>query len=201
MGSVFDPNSGGSVGNVDAALISSLEGDTQRTFHSPARGTGADFLTVTTDAYFLYMGRATKAIVARQIEAYLNVVAAAGLTSTVFGLFSSPSAPNKAGQDLTCLICASTETVMAGLGRKRFAAAQAVSVVPGTHLWVGYRAVSAGVMPTMAGVLYDLQQGLILTAVGCATFVKNTVYAGALVAAQAGAAQVTCAPDLSLTLD
>jgi hypothetical protein len=146
------------------------------------------------------MGRTAVALTPKYIEAYLNVVGAT-LTLAEAGIFSSPAAPNKAAsQSLTKLAAVATwDSLTNGLGVKH-SAAMSTSVPAGTHLWAGFKGTFT-TMPTFAGLLYDLRQGLVLVTAAAAAFSTAGPWTGVLVAAQTAAAMVTCCPDLSLVLD
>ena len=186
------------IGN-DARLLAAVDAPA-RTFRAWANGVTSNFLAISGTAYFVYMGRTTVALTPKYIESYLNVIAA-GTVVTEAGIFSSPSAPNKASQSLTKLaVTATWDTLTSGLGVKR-SAALSTSVPAGTHLWAGVRFAFGTTQPTFSGLLYDLRQGLILITASASAFSTTGPWTGDLVTAQTAAAMVTCCPDISVTLD
>ncbi len=170
------------------ALVGS---DSQRVFMSPLP-TVAAAATVTTVAYFVYMGVATRTVQINRVE-YFTTVAG---TSSPFevGLFSTPLPPNRAAQTLT-RITSGVVTPAIGLSRNTTAFAQVIAA--GTHVWAGLRA-AGGIQPTVFGHTGDLADGLTLSLTTATAFSAATTYAGAVPAASMTAWQ---APMLRATVD
>jgi len=170
-----------------------------RTFHTRCIRVATSFLTISGTAYFVYIGRTPIAMTLKYVESYLNVVGAT-LTLAEAGFFSTPSAPNKAGQSLTKLVAVATwDSLLSGPGVKR-SAVMATSIPAGTHLWAGGK-FAFTTNPSFNGILYDLREGELLVTASAAAFSTAGPWTGALVAAQTASAMVPCCPDLSGVLD
>lgn len=152
-------------------------------FVSPLAPGSAGFLTVTTVAYFVYLGKVPQAMTPKFVEFHVSTIAAT-VTTTEAGIFSSPAAPNKAGQSLTKIATGATNVVTA-TGVNRNTTAFAVSVPAGTFLWAGYRC-AATTPPTIWGVGVDMSQGQILSTAAAAAFSTAGPWTAALIAAATG---------------
>lgn len=171
----------------------------QRIFYTARMAVPTSFLTVSGVAYFVYCGRTLAPITPKYIEAYLNVVGVT-LTLAEAGIFSSPLAPNKAGQTLSKIAAVTTwDSLLAGLGVKRSASMSTVVPV-GTHLWAGAK-YTFSTNPTFGGIIYENQQGEILITAAAAAFSTAGPWSGALPAAVTAAAATTNCPNLQITLD
>jgi hypothetical protein len=162
-------------------------------FQSNLSPGSAGFLCLTTVAYFVYLGRVLQTMTPKFVEFHVSVIGAT-VTATEAGIFSSPAAPNKAGQSLTKIASGATNVVTA-TGVNRNTAAFAVAVTPGTFLWAGYR-VAATTAPTIWGIGVDMAQGQILSTAASAAFSTAGPWAGAIIAAATG---MQC-PDLRASL-
>ena len=200
MGRVWNPNSGSWDGSVDIEsqlLVGVAPPNSHRVLRSAVPTTGADFLTIAKTAYFVYVGKKAIESVCYRLAAYLNVLAV-GASTAEAGVFSTPLPPNAQGQILTKITATAIwDTMLVGLGMKRSGTfAPLTPTHAGTHLWIGARFDFATTMPTLAGLLYDLQEGEILVEANAAVFSGVGPWTGTLVAAQTGALKVPCAPDL-----
>jgi hypothetical protein len=112
------------------------------------------------------------------------------------GLFSSPSAPNKAGQTLTKLVANGTlDTLTSGTGMKRNTVTLATPIPGGTHLWAAIRTAMATTQPTCVGLSGDMGQGHVLIATGTGALTGISSVAAGLVTV----GTATVAPDLRVS--
>lgn len=155
-------------------------------------------LLTTGTAYFTYLGYSIVPLTPKYVECYCEVIGAGAQTAEL-GLFSSPLAPNKAGQALTKVVATGAIGALGVAGVIRNTAAFAVVVPAGTHLWAGMRTAMAVTQPTMSSLGGDMQEGFVLTAAGAGVLTGAGPWAGLVVAAAIAATGV--APDLRLTLD
>jgi len=155
------------------------------------------FLTVTNTGYFVYLGKTKAPITAAFLELNMTVIGAGAQTAEV-GLFSTPLAPNKAGQTLTKLVATGTvDSLTATLTIKRNTASFATDILAGTHLWAGIRTAMATTQPTFAAVAYDFLQGNVLTAAAPGALTGLSTVAGSVPALSSS----PLAPFMSVTLD
>jgi hypothetical protein len=171
-----------------------------RVFESRLSNHATPLLMVSAVAYFVYMGRTTVAITPKFVEFYVSTLGAGTSEVGEVGLFSTPSAPNKAAQSLTKLVSTGTvDTVKVGLGVKRNTSAFATSVPAGTFLWAGIRYAMSGTptQPTTLSLGYDFAEGQILSLASATALTGTGPFAGAIIAASA----TQVCPDLRVTLD
>jgi hypothetical protein len=112
-------------------------------------------------------------------------------------LFSSPSAPNKAGQSLTKIETTGTVDSLTAVGLKRNTSAFSTQVPAGTHLWAGIRTAMATTQPTILGLINDNNQGHVLSLAAAGVLTGAGPWAGAQIAASA----TVDVPNLTVTLD
>lgn len=142
-------------------------------------------------AYFVYLGQVKSAFTPTYVNFY--VANPSGTTIDV-GYFSSPAAPARSGQTLTCLM-AGASTGVASAGVKRNASAFTTSVSTGVHLWYGLKAPNGLIVGPW--LLHDMGQGLVLTQASAAAFSPSTTYTGSLVGVGDG---LTIAPACYLSV-
>lgn len=170
----------------------------QRVFGSDLVTNGT-FLLIDSTAYFVYLGRTTKAITIKHVE-LLVTTAASGTPTNEVGIFSTPNPPNKSGQTLTKLWSDATLDALTGTGVKRNTNANATSIAAGTHIWAGIRTAFTGGgsnEPTLRALQDDWGEGHILTLASAGTFAATSTFAGVIPTA---ATQITC-PALRAVLD
>ncbi len=120
-------------------------------------------------AYFRYLDFIRVATLVKYVECLMTAVGT-GAAAGEIGLFSSPAAPNKAGQNLTPIPdglggtlvvnqANMTSLTAAGLVIVRNTVAFAKAIPPGTFLWAGIRTAMGANQPTFAGLNGDLSQG------------------------------------------
>lgn len=151
-------------------------------------------VTIADTAYFVYLGLTGRQIVANFIEFHVTAGGTGAQTAEV-GIFSSPSAPNRAGQSLTKLAANGTLSALTGTGVMRNTADLATPVAPGVHLWAGLRTNLASTQPAVFGITADMSEGLILALTTAGALTAAGPFAGALIAPVVTAWQ---APNLRL---
>lgn len=187
------------VDGVDVSQLDSIviPADEQRTLAS-SLPTIAGALNTSGTAYFVYLGKTTKAITVNRVE-FLVTTAGAGAQTAEVGLFSTPSAPNRANQSLTKIVATGTVDSLTATGLKRNTNAFAQSVAAGTHLWAGIRTAMATTQPTIVGHSLDLGDARILLAAASGVLTGAGPFSG--VAPGAGTTIAWQAPMLRATLD
>lgn len=160
-----------------------------------APGTGNLTLTSGT-AYFVYLGETTSIITPRYVECHILTAGAGGQTAEL-GIFSTPLAPNKAGQTLTRIVATGTVDSLTSTGVKRNTNQFNTQIPIGTHIWAGIRTAMATTQPRPWGFGSDMAQGQILSTTASGTLTGGTGnFSGAIIAATTS----ICAPDLRITL-
>lgn len=157
----------------------------------------AGAVTTASTAYFVYVGQVQSAITVNRVECFVTSVGAGTQTAEI-GLFSSPSAPNRAGQTLTKIVATGTVDALTSAGLRRNTTAFAQSVSAGVHLWAGIRISMVTTQPQLYGLTADISDGQILSTASATAFTSGTTYSGALITASVTAWQ---APHLRVTLD
>lgn len=151
-------------------------------------------LTIDSTAYFVYLGQTMRNIVANFVEFHVTV-GGTGAQTAEAGLFSTPLAPNRAGQSLTKIVATGTLDALTGTGVMRNTADFATTIPCCVHLWAGLRTAMATNEPTVYGLTGDMAQGQILS-LGSATALTGAgPFAGSIITASVTAWQ---APDLRL---
>jgi hypothetical protein len=168
----------------------------QRVFHSNLGTIVAANLLVSNVAYFVYVGRTCVAITPKYVELYVTVVGAGAQTAEV-GLFSTPSAPNKAAQSLTKIESTDTVNALNATKVKRNTVAFGTVIPAYTHLWAGVRTAMATTQPTVTALLGDLAEGHILECVAAGALTGAGPWAGTIIAASNSVE----AANLRVTLD
>ena len=131
-------------------------------------------------AYFVYLGKTNKKILANKV--IFNVTTGGASTQVgEVGLFSTTSAPNGAAQTLTKLMATGTLDDLTGTGILGNTTAFATDVAAGVHLWAGYRVDMASTEPTVVGVTGDNSRGRILSLGSAGVMTSTSTYAGALI--------------------
>lgn len=174
------------------ASVAVIPATHQRGFRSALPNIGT-ITVASARAYFVYVGRTTREITTARIAYFVATVADGGTPAEV-GLFSTPSAPNRASQTLTKIAAASAS----GLASLKTQTTAVVATIPaGTHLWVALRDASATTRVTLRGLGYDLLDGSCLITSSATALTSGTTYAGTIPAD----ATTSTAPDLAVYLD
>lgn len=174
-----------------------IGGPEDRVFRSRlSRVVPTNFLTISGTAYFVYVGKVEEWTRFAHVELHCTV-AGAGTQTAELGLYSSPLAPNKAGQTLSRLAASGTLDSLTSTGVKRNTASFALDVAPGTHLWAAARFAMATTQPNVVGLTNDRSQGHVLTTTGGGALTGVLSPAGGLVALSTA----LVAPDLHVTRD
>lgn len=189
---------GGTGSALGFRLLTTMEPSHAQRVFTPDLSPSTPFLLVATDAYFCYLGRTAVACTPKYVE-FLVTSAGVGIQTAEVGLFSSGTAPNKAGQSLSKLVADGTVDTLGTTGVKRNTSAMSTSIAAGTHVWAGLRVSMTISQPTLLGVANDLAQGQILTTVGATALTGSGPFTGAIIAA-ALAVGANC-PYLTATLD
>lgn len=133
-------------------------------------------------AYFVYLGTLKKNVTALKI--YFHVTTGGtGAQTAECGLFSTPTAPNRAGQVLTKLAATGTLGDLTGTGVLGNTNSFALDVPAGTHLWAGVRTAMATNEPQLYGLTADMSHGRVLTTATAGALTAGTTFTGALVTA------------------
>lgn len=142
--------------------------------------TVAGAATVGAVAYWVFLGRLSRRLTAQKV---LFAVTSGGASTQVgeVGIFSSPTAPNRAAQTLTKIVATGTLDDLTGTGVLGNTTAFAQDVDAGTFLWAGYRVDMASTEPSVQGLGSDLSQGRILSLAAATAFTSGTTYAGVLI--------------------
>jgi hypothetical protein len=182
----------------DARLLTTIDGGS-RVFSSPLPNVATSLTTVSGTAYFVYLGRTVTALTPKHVEFYVSGVGAGGQTAEV-GFFSTPNAPNKAGQTLTKLVSSGTVDSLTTTGVRRNTSAFATSVPAGTHLWAGVRIAMATTQPQLSGLCMDWSQGRVLSTASAGALTGPGPWTGAIISNPSYLNTAMC-PDLRGVLD
>lgn len=156
------------------------------------------FLLIDGTAYFVYLGYVRPGITIKHVEFYVSTGGTGAQTAEV-GIFSTPSAPSKAGQSLTKLAASGSLDSLTSTGVKRNTASLAYALTASKHLWAGIRTAMATNEPTLGGLANDNGQGHILSLAAAGALTAAGPFAGGLITAAApGTSQ---APALRVVLD
>lgn len=153
----------------------------------------AGAVTTTGVAYWVYLGRTTRDIVAHFVEFTVSVIGAGAQVAEV-ALCSSPSAPSRAGLTLTKLAAADGVDTLVTTGVKRNTTDFNASIPVGTHLWAGLRTAMAVTQPTLPGLTLDMAQGRAQSTAAAGSLTGPGPFYGSIIAA----AITWQAPDLRL---
>lgn len=183
------------VGN-DSRLLTSLE--YQLRWAGPQGPLGSGTLLLVEDtAYFTFLGRVTTAFTPAYVNVFVTTVGAGAQTAEI-GLFSTPAAPNAAGQTLTKIVATDTISDLTATGVKHNSSAFVVSVAAGTYLWGGIRTAMASTEPTCQALNRDFGRGNVLTTATAGALTSGTTFTGAVVAATAATSE---SPVMFLSMD
>jgi hypothetical protein len=188
-----------------AALATALQWNnvappsSQRRFRSSWPDDGAANITTADQLICVYVGKTTQPTTCKFVEFYISIVGLGAQTAEV-GLFSSPSAPNKAGQNLTCLAVDGTlDSLLVGTGTKRnttaFSAGAGFTVPDGTHIWAGLRTNMATTQPNVVRLLVGMKDGSVLQTNTAGVIALGGVYAGTVLV------DGTQPPNLQIAMD
>ena len=153
-------------------------------FRSRLPNVGTEIQLVSGTAYFVYVGRTTQPIVPVAVEFYVSTPGA-GSNSVEVGLFSTPEAPNKAGQSLTKLAAIGTadiDSLLSAGVKSNSNLAFGYSVPAGTYLWAGIHTASYSTQPRLAGLCQDYGEGLALSTSSAGVLTGSGPWAGSLIA-------------------
>ena len=144
-------------------------------------------------AYFVYLGTLKKNITALKLFFHVTT-GGTGAQTAECGLFSTPTAPNRAAQTLTKLAATGTLGDLTGTGVLGNTNSFALDIAAGTHLWAGIRTAMATNEPQIYGLTGDKSYGRVLSTATAGALTASSTFAGALVTA----AVTWQAPDLTL---
>lgn len=155
-------------------------------------------LTTTGVGYWVYVGQRESAVTVKFVEFIVNT-AGVGAQTAEIGIFSSPTAPNKANQTLTKLASTATVNSLLATGICRNTASFAQAVAANTHLWAGIRIAMVTTQPQVLGLANDYAEGQILSAAAPGVLTGAGPFTGSIIAADTSA--FWRVPDLRVTLD
>ena len=133
-------------------------------------------------AYFVYLGKTNRKLTATRVLAHVTTGGTGAQTAEV-GLFSTPTAPNRAGQTLTKLVADGTLGDLTGTGVLGNTTAFSTDIPAGTHLWAGIRTAMATNEPQIVGLTQDMSAGLVLSTATAGALTAGTTFTGALITA------------------
>jgi uncharacterized 2Fe-2S/4Fe-4S cluster protein (DUF4445 family) len=173
---------------------------TQRVFSSALNRIAGSLVTAD-KAYFVYVGRTAQRFSVSKVE-FAVTTSAVGTQAAEVGLFTSPLAPNKAAQTLTCIAINATLsdlTAAAAVNSNTVSMAYDLGENTGVHLWAGLRVnmTSSPTQPQIYGLTADFSEGQILSMAAAGVLAVGTTYAGALITHSVA----WQAPDLRVTID
>lgn len=142
----------------------------------------AGAVTVADVAYAVYLGKTTRAVT---LEKVLFYVSTAGTSTQVaeVGFYSSPTAPNRAGQTLTKIVATGTLDDLTGTGVMGNTTAFSQACAAGVHLWAVLRTEMAGTEPTVYGLTADNANGAILSMTTAGALTADETLTGAIITA------------------
>jgi hypothetical protein len=168
----------------------------QRIFQSELSPGSAGFLLISGTAYFVYLGYVIKPFTPKYVEFHVST-AGVGAQTAEAGFFSTPAAPNKAGQSFSKIVSTGTLDSLTSTGVKRNTSAFATQVPAGTHLWAGIRTAMGTTQPTIWALGADMAQGQVLSLASAGVLTGAGPWSGVIIVAATAAA----CPDLRGTLD
>jgi len=148
-------------------------------------------------AAFVYIGYFPKSVTVKYVSMH-NQTGGSGAQVAEVGLFSTPLAPNKGGQTLTCLAASGSIGDLTTTGMLRNSSSLNYAVPAGTHLWAGMRTDMATTQPECRSVGGDWGSGTTLYTNSAAVFSASNTYSGSVPTAAYFDAD---APDLRVELD
>lgn len=157
---------------------------TGRYFRSRLPNAATEIQLAADKAYFVYVGRIAHSVPLQYVELYVST-AGAGSNGVELGLFSTPAAPNQAGQNLTKLAAAATGDIDSLLttGVKFNSNASFGYTAPaGTYLWAGIRTTTAySTQPKLSALCLDFGEGLVLSTASAGAFSGAGPWTGSLI--------------------
>jgi len=148
-------------------------------------------------AAFVYIGYFPKSVTVKYVSIH-NQTGGSGAQTAEVGLFSTPLAPNKGGQTLTCLAATGSLGDLTTTGMLRNSSSLNYAVPAGTHLWAGMRTDMATTQPECRSVGGDWGSGTTLYTDSATVFSATNTYTGLIPTAAYFDAD---APDLRVELD
>lgn len=138
-----------------------------------------------------YLGYTIRPMTVKHVRCYMTVASGAANQIMEIGLFSTPLAPQLAGQTLTCLAVAADTgvptnitTCLVGAGVKTNITDFTAVIPAGTHLWAGLRTAftgGAGTQPTWRRS-FPVGDGQVLWVAGAGTIALAGTYVAAVAA-------------------
>jgi len=146
----------------------------------------AGALTVADKLYAVYVGRLNTKIALNYVEFATTTAAVGTGQACEVALLTSPLAPNKAAQTLTCVAAAAVTADLTGAAavfRNATAFAYNIGNDTGVHLWAGFRVAMTGTptQPQVYGLTGDFSEGQLLALTTAGVLAAGTTYAGALI--------------------
>ena len=183
-----------------AGVQMTMEGDSQRVFRSILTSPST-YPIVNSVAYFVYVGRSANIMTPKHVETMVAAAAGTGVGGGEVGIFSSPTAPSRAGQTLTKLVASNLLTQMTAINTVISNTTNFATAIPaGTEIWAGLRCSGFTINPTFNGLAGDFSDGYVLKTAAAPVFTlaSSTTFVGALISPSG---IITVAPDLRITLD
>lgn len=151
-------------------------------------------------AYFTYLGYVAVATTFAFVRFVLETNAS-GTVAVEVGLFSTPSAPNRANQTVTKLVADATlgDLTTGGGGgspMRSNTTTLAYTVAAGTHLWAGIRTAFSVTQPGIRSLKYDNLQGTCLTTASAGVLTGAGPWTGVVLSGF-----TSHCPDLQVTMD
>lgn len=158
-------------------------------------------LTVSNVAYWVYLGNATRDLLATQIYFFASI-AGAGTKVQELVIAHSATGPDRAAKTITVdAVANATGDYVGGTGSFTNTTAFSYHVPAGTELWVGCRfaLTSTPTQPTLAALGLDTGKGRILSTSAAGVLAVGSTYTGALIS-QSTTLTTAMAPDLTLVV-
>ena len=169
------------VSNINQVVVPEVSQYSDFILSSKLPNIGGAALTEDT-AYFVYLGTLKKAVTALKIYFHVTTGGTGAQTAEV-GLFSTPTAPNRAAQTLTKLVATGTLGDLTGTGVLGNSTSFALDIPAGTNLWAGIRTAMATNEPQIYGLTADMSHGRILSTATAGALTASSSFAGALITA------------------
>lgn len=154
---------------------------TQTTFQPHIAGDSGGNVSTSGVLHACYLGYTTQPIVIKHVRCVMTAVMGSANQIGEFALFSSPLAPQSAGQTLTCLAVAADANITTwtvGAGVKTNTADFVETIPAGTHVWAGIRTActgGTGTQPTWRRC-FPTGEGMVLWGAASGTVVKGNDY-------------------------
>jgi len=133
-------------------------------------------------AYFVYLGQTNREVTASKVF-FTVTTGGTGAQTAEVGLFSTPTAPNRANQTLTKIVATGTMGDLTGTGVLSNTNAFSQVIAAGTHLWAGIRTAMATNEPQLYGLTFDQGYGRVLSAAAAGALTGGTTFTGVVVTA------------------